>query len=166
MSKAIFTSVTPRYWNSLFHTLISPGGECCRWSHSQCTNFRSTCYPLLLDGQIEAMFIQTLSKALTHDQHCWNRTPDPMMSGHLQIKSLNHSTLPYSCLLTFDSQLITCPFKFVVSLEQPRRSDRLWGCIWDDVLLHRETPPVWHQLGSTGCVLTTPQDCFTQTYEQ
>ena len=49
-----FTLFTPRYWNSLFHSLISVGRmqrNFCSCSHSYSTNFPSTWYPLLLGRQ-------------------------------------------------------------------------------------------------------------------
>ena len=41
---------------------------------------RSTWYPLFV-GWTEAVWIQSLPKAFTHDQRCVNRTADPQISG-------------------------------------------------------------------------------------
>ena len=63
---ADFTYITPRYCNSLFHSLISLGRMqcnfcCCSYSHS--TNFRFLVH--IHAGWTEAVWIQSLPKAFT-----------------------------------------------------------------------------------------------------
>ena len=81
VGSADFRLITPRYWNSLFYSLISLGRmqrkfmqlwEC----HS--TKFRSIWYPL--DGWTEAVWIQSLPKTYKSPA-LRESTPDPLISG-------------------------------------------------------------------------------------
>ena len=77
---ADFTLITPRYWNSLVHSLISLGRMqriFCSCSHSHSTNLSFHLVPITA-GWTEAVWIQSLPKASIHGRCCGNRTQHPL----------------------------------------------------------------------------------------
>ena len=77
---ADFRLMTLRYWNSLLHSLISLGRiiaqflAACSHSHYQ---FPFDLAPISAMWT-QAVWIQSLPKAITHDWYCRNRTPGPL----------------------------------------------------------------------------------------
>ena len=71
---------------------------------------------LLLLNEIrwaEAVWIQRLSKAFTHDQHCRNRTPDALISGPTSTTQLHVSLLTHLLILFQPRAAHNAPTSFI-----------------------------------------------------
>ena len=77
-----FTSMTPRYCNSLFHIHLFSGENAAHFLQLKpyITNFLFHLVPITA-WWLEAMWIQSLSKALHLTAVCGKQTPDPFISG-------------------------------------------------------------------------------------
>ena len=96
VDSADFTSISPKYWNLLFHRLTSLRRKqriFCSWSHSHSTEFSLHLVPITAGCTWpEAMWIQSLPKIFTHDQCCRNRNPDPLHDlGSNALSTLQHA---------------------------------------------------------------------------
>ena len=89
VSSADFAFINPRYWNSLFHSLIFLDRMqriFCSCSHSHSTSFRSTWYPLLLGGQRRCGF-----NACPRLLHVTSAAGVESQTNRSRVQHLNHS---------------------------------------------------------------------------
>ena len=77
-----WTLITHRYWNSLFQSHL-PGENVAQFSAAVAIHVIPIFIPpgTITAGWTEALWIQSLPKAFTHDQRCRNRTPHSLISG-------------------------------------------------------------------------------------
>ena len=73
VGSAVFTLVTPKSWNSLFHSLISLVKM--QLNYLQLKLFTQLHLVPITAGWTEAVWIHNFHKAFAHDRRCGNRTP-------------------------------------------------------------------------------------------